>query len=87
MPILMLIDEEPTFQTVSQLTNRVQIDGIPMVFLHVQRFVDNKNINIEIDSTDSFYLPSQLSKTDAYNFQEKLCTVFDKEKISAGGKK
>ena len=83
----MLIDEEPTFQTVPLLTNRVQIDGIPMVFLHVQRFVDNKNTNIEIDSTDSFYLPSQLSKTDAYNFQEKLCTVFDKEKISAGGKK
>lgn len=87
MPILMLIDEEPTFQTVPQLTNRVQIDGIPMVFLHVQRYVDNEHVNIETDGTDSFYLPSQLSKTDAYNFQEKLCTVFDKEKISAGGKK
>lgn len=88
MPILMLIDEEPTFQTVPQLTNRVQIDGIPMVFLHVQRFVDNdEHTNNETDGTDCFYLPSQLSKKDAYNFQEKLCTVFDKEKISAGGKK
>ena len=86
MPILMLIDEEPTFQTVPQLTNRVQIDGIPMVFLHVQRFVDDEHANIEMDGTDSFHLPSQLSKADAYNFQEKLCTVFDKEKISAGGK-
>lgn len=87
MPILMLIDEEPTFQTVPQLTNRVQIDGIPMVFLHVQRFVSDEHANFEMDSVDSFYLPSQLSKRDAYNFQEKLCTVFDKEKISAGGKK
>ena len=87
MPILMLIDEEPTVQTVSQLTNRVQIDGIPMVFLHVQRFVNDEHVDIEMDSTDNFYLPSQLSKTDGYNFQEKLCTVFDKGKISAGDKR
>ena len=89
MPILMLIDEEPTFQTVPQLTNRVQIDGIPMVFLHVQRYVGDEQANIETNDTNSrncFYLPLRLSTEDAYNFQEKLCTVFDEAKISAGGK-
>ena len=91
MPILMLIDEESAFQTVPQLTNRVQIDGIPMVFLHVQRFkTDMHSIistGIKTDNTDSYFLPSTLTKRDAYNFQEKLCTAFDEEKVSAGSEK
>ena len=84
LPILMLIDEEPSFQIVPQLTNRVQIDGIPMVFLHIQRFARDKHHTIDKKSTDNFFLPSYLTKKDAYNFQEKLCIAFGEEKVSAG---
>ena len=87
LPILMLIDEEPSFQIVPQLTNRVQIDGIPMVFLHIQRFARDKHHSIGRKRTDSFFLPSYLTKKDAYNFQEKLCIAFDEEKVFAGYKK
>lgn len=87
LPLLMLIDEEPTFQTVPQLTKKVQIDGIPMVFLHVQRFVNDSHRIAETGNADNFFLPSALEKRDAYNFQEKLCIAFDEEKVSAGNKK
>ena len=87
LPILMLIDEEPSFQIVPQLTNRVQIDGIPMVFLHIQRFARDKQYSIGRKRTDSFFLPSYLTKKDAYNFQEKLCIAFGEEKVFAGYKK
>ena len=83
LPILMLIDD-PSFQIVPQLTNRVQIDGIPMVFLHIQRFARDKHHSIDRKSTDSFVLPSYLTTKDAYNFQEKLCIAFGEEKVSAG---
>ena len=87
LPILMLIDEEPSFQIVPQLTKRVQIDGIPMVFLHVQRFTSDKHHIQGRKSADSFHLSSHLKKKDAYNFQEKLCIAFGEEKVSAGYKK
>ena len=90
LPILMLIDEEPSFQTVPQLTKQVQIDVIPMVFLYVQRYVgdiaEHHNSSIQI-STNGFFLPSGLTKIDAYNFQEKLCIAFSEEKVTAGFKK
>ena len=90
LPILMLIDEEPSSQTVPQLTKQVQIDVIPMVFLYVQRFVgdiaERHNSNIQI-SINYFFLPSGLTKIDAYNFQEKLCIAFSEEKVTAGFKK
>ena len=87
LPILMLIDEEPSFQIVPQLTKRVQIDGIPMVFLHIQRYTKEKHHIQRRKSTDSYHLSSYLRKKDAYNFQEKLCIAFGEEKISAGYKK
>ena len=88
LPILMLIDEDPSSQIVPELTYRVQTDGIPMVFLHVQRFARDKHHSIGRKSTDSFYfLPSYLTKKDAYNFQEKLCIAFGAEKVFAGYKK
>jgi len=91
MPILMLIDEGSAFQTVPQLTNRVQIDGIPMVFLHVQRIkTDMDSIiytNIKTNNTDGYLLPPTLRKRDAYNFQEKLCIAFDEKKVSSGSEK
>ena len=87
LPILMLIDEEPSFQIVPQLTKRVQIDGIPMVFLHIQRFARDKHHSIGRNRADSFFLPSYLTKKDAYNFQEKLCIAFGEEKVCAGYKK
>ena len=84
----MLIDEDPSSQIVPELTYRVQTDGIPMVFLHVQRFARDKHHSIGRKSTDSFYfLPSYLTKKDAYNFQEKLCIAFGAEKVFAGYKK
>ena len=83
----MLIDEEPNFQTVPELTKKVQIDGIPMVFLHVQRFMNNGHGITELRSDDSFSLPLALEKQDAYRFQEKLCIAFDEKKIFAGSTK
>ena len=89
LPILMLIDEEPSSQIVPQLTNRVQIDGILMVFLHIQRYARDEHHSIGRKNTDrsSYFLPSYLTKKDAYNFQEKLCIAFGEEKVSAGYKK
>ena len=90
LPILMLIDEEPSFQTVPQLTKQVQIDVIPMVFLYVQRYVgdiaEHHKSSIQI-SINRFFLPSGLKKIDAYNFQEKPCIAFSEEKVTAGFKK
>ena len=82
LPILMLIDEDPSSQTIPQLSKQVQIDVIPMVFLYVQRFAGNQYPNS--NSMHSFFLPSGLTKIDAYNFQEKLCIAFSEEKVVAG---
>lgn len=38
------------------------------------------------NSINSFFLPSGLTKTDAYNFQEKLFIAFSEEKVAAGFK-
>ena len=83
-PILMLIDEEPSFKTIPCLTSRVQANGTPMVFLQVQRF-DLSSTEQEVKVVkDSYVLPSALHTDDANKLKQKLYTAFGHEKGFAG---
>ena len=83
-PILMLIDEEPSFKTIPCLTSRVHANGIPMVFLQVQRF-DPRSTEQEVKGVkDSYILPSALHRDDANKLKQKLYTAFGHEKGFAG---
>lgn len=83
-PILMLIDEEPSFKTIPCLTSRVQANGTPMVFLQVQRF-DPSSTEQEVKGIkDSYILPSALHTDDANKLKQKFYTMFGHEKGFAG---
>ena len=81
-PILMLIDEEPSFKTIPCLTSRVQANGTPVVFLQVQRFDPSESA--AKSSKDSYILPNTLHKDDANNLKHKFLLAFGMDKISAG---
>ena len=81
-PILMLIDEEPSFKTIPCLTSRVQANGTPVVFLQVQRF-DPSESAVK-SSKDSYILPNTLHKDDANNLKHKFLLTFGMDKILAG---
>jgi len=85
-PILMLIDEEPSFRTIQHLTSCLQELGIPVVFLQVQRFYSSTQQEVR-DSKDSFVLPSTLHRDDADKLKEKFLVAFGKDKISAGNRR
>ena len=81
-PILMLIDEEPSFKTIPCLTSRVQANGTPVVFLQVQRFDPSESA--AKSSKDSYILPNTLHKDDANNLKHKFLLTFGMDKIVAG---
>ena len=86
-PILMLIDEEPSFKTIPNLTKCVQANGTPVVFLQVQRFDPSKSEPAEQEvkgSKNGYILPSALHKDDAIKLKHKLYVAFGHDKISAG---
>ena len=83
-PILMLIDEEPSFKTIPRLTSCVQANGTPVVFLQIQRFDPSESAQQEIKGKDKYILPSALHKEDADNLKHKFYTTFGTDKISAG---
>ena len=85
-PILMLIDEEPSFRTIQHLTSCLQELHTPVVFLQVQRFYSSTQQEVR-DSKDSFVLPSTLHRDDADNLKEKFFVAFGKDKISAGNRR
>ena len=81
-PILMLIDEEPSFKTIPCLTSRVQANGTPIVFLQVQRYDPSESA---IKSyKDSYILPNTLHKDDANNLKHKFLLAFGMDRILAG---
>ena len=83
-PILMLIDEEPSFKTIPRLTNFVQANETPVVFLQIQRFDPSESAQQEIKGKDKYILPNALHKEDADNLIHKFYTTFGADKISAG---
>ena len=85
-PILMLVDEEPSFRTIQHLTSCLQELHTPVVFLQVQRFYSSTQQEVR-DSKDSFVLPTTLHKDDGDNLKEKFLVAFGKDKISAGNRR
>ena len=83
-PILMLIDEEPSFKTIPCLTSHVQANGTPMVFLQVQRFDPSSNEQEMKGVKDSIILPSALHPDDANRLKKKLYIAFGDERGFAG---
>ena len=87
-PILMLIDEEPSFRIIHHLTNFVQANGTPIVFLQVQRFNNPSEAALtepEVKcSKDSFFLPGALHKDDANKLKQKLFVAFKHIEASIG---
>ena len=77
-PILMLIDEEPSFKTVPRLTSSVQANGIPVVFFQVQRYDPSELPSAaEVSGLkDSYSLPNTLHKSDADNLMLKFYSAF-----------
>ena len=83
-PILMLIDEEPSFKTIPRLTRCIQANGTPIVFLQVQR-CDPSELEQEMKSfKDSYTLPGALHKDDANKLKEKLFVAFKNIEASVG---
>ena len=80
-PILMLVDEEPFFNTVATLTHHAQTHCIPMVFFHVQRldtnnkFMSKKELKRQ-GYKDIFYLKDALCEEDIKNLQDKLFSAY-----------
>ena len=85
-PILMLVDEEPSFRTIQYLTSCLQELHTPVVFLQVQRVSSAAQQEVR-DLKDSFILPCTLHKDDADNLKEKFLIAFGKDKISAGDRR
>ena len=86
-PILMLIDEEPTFKTIPRLTQCVHANGTPVVFLQVQRYDASETLPSEQQvkgSSDCYILPSVLHQADANNLKHKFYNAFGKDKIYGG---
>ena len=84
-PILILVDEEPSFRTIQHLTTYLQELGTPVVFLQVQRFYSSTQP--EVDSKNSFVLPTTLHRDDADKLKDKFLVAFGKDKISAGDRR
>ena len=86
-PILMLIDEEPTFKTIPRLTQCVHANGTPVVFLQVQRYDASEPVPAEQQvkgSSDCYILPSVLCQVDANNLKHKFYSAFGKDKMYGG---
>jgi len=86
-PVLMLIDEEPSFKTIPRLTSCVQADGTPIVFLQVQRFDPSEQEPAEKEmkgSSDHYVLPSALHQDDANNLKHMFFVAFGKDKVYDG---
>ena len=84
-PILMLIDEEPSFKTIPRLTNCVQANGTPIVFLQVQRCEPDVKLEQDVKRfKDGYTLPGALHKDDANKLKEKLFVAFQKIEASVG---
>ena len=83
-PIVMLIDEEPSFKTIPRLTSCIQANGTPIVFLQVQR-CDPSELEQDVKHfKDSYTLPGALHKDDANKLKEKLFVAFQKIEVSVG---
>ena len=83
-PILMLIDEEPSFKTIPRLTSCIQANGTPVVFLQVQR-CDPSELEQETKHfKDSYTLPGALHKDDANKLKDKLFVAFKNTEPSLG---
>ena len=85
-PILMLVDEEPSFRTIQHLTNCLQELHTPVVFLQVQRFYSSTQQEVR-DSKDSFVLPTTLRRDDGDSLIDKFLVALGKDKISAGNRR
>ena len=85
-PILMLVDEEPFVNTVAMLTHQVQTDGIPMVFLHVQR-LDNTDLSkpclTKKGPRKSLVLNQGLNSNDIERLTDLLIWLFNEDEFSA----
>lgn len=87
-PVLLLIDEEPSFKTIPRLTSSVQAKGIPVVFFQVQRYdssdlVEGSVIQDVSGLKDTYSLPNTLDKGDADNLMLKFYSAFGSKRISA----
>ena len=83
-PILMLIDEEPSFKTIPRLISCIQANGTPVVFLQLQR-CDPSELEQETKRfKDSYTLPGALHKNDANKLKEKLFIAFKNIEASVG---
>ena len=83
-PILMLIDEEPSFKTIPRLTSCIQANRTPIVFLQVQRCDPGELEQVVKHFKDSYTLPGALHKDDANKLKEKLFVAFQKIEASVG---